>query len=510
MAMDDREPTGAAADDFPDAGDVIERLGGIRPASAKLGVPVTTVQGWKNRGRIPANRHAAIVEAAARHGVDLAPAEGAARVPEEQPDRRVDPVAGDEGGNRSTIPESGVNGIETTNGTGAARSQPSTAESVSAAAGPIGSGAADRRPPPAGSPNSAILWISLAIGLTALGGVGILSVRPEIVAKVTGRAATSLRGRVDQVEASLGSDVALLKQQVERFEVAQPRLPGDIADIKVRSEALEQSVASLESKLSTALMRIEQLEEGVMSASSQLAGAIRRMDGIDEALVSTKGAIAELNSSIEAQQTAISAINRTQANIGESLSKVAAQQTQRAAPYAALLLAIGQLEAAVRSGASFRGALDRAVGLAQDLSRIGEILGRLEARSESGIPTIAALDRRLAELRPTLAAGPPPPEGRDFLGGIWGRIKATISFRRIDGESRSPITVAERALASGDFAAALAATDGFGEDVGKWRDDVRAKLESEIVLRDLQSQSIALVRGSTVEPAARPDRAGGK
>jgi len=57
---------------------VIERFGGIRPMASKLDVPVTTVQGWKERGQIPERRWPEIEAAASRHGVSLASLEGAA------------------------------------------------------------------------------------------------------------------------------------------------------------------------------------------------------------------------------------------------------------------------------------------------------------------------------------------------------------------------------------------------------------------------------------------------
>jgi len=57
---------------------VIERFGGIRPMASKLDVPVTTVQGWKERGQIPERRWPEIEAAASRHGVSLASIEGAA------------------------------------------------------------------------------------------------------------------------------------------------------------------------------------------------------------------------------------------------------------------------------------------------------------------------------------------------------------------------------------------------------------------------------------------------
>jgi hypothetical protein len=54
---------------------VIQRFGGIRPMAQKLGVPVSTVQGWKERGAIPANRREEVLAAAARHEIAMEPAD---------------------------------------------------------------------------------------------------------------------------------------------------------------------------------------------------------------------------------------------------------------------------------------------------------------------------------------------------------------------------------------------------------------------------------------------------
>lgn len=50
---------------------LIERFGGIRPMAAKLDVPVTTVQGWKERAAIPERRWPEIAAAAQQHGIRL-------------------------------------------------------------------------------------------------------------------------------------------------------------------------------------------------------------------------------------------------------------------------------------------------------------------------------------------------------------------------------------------------------------------------------------------------------
>ena len=66
----ERHPADAGpADGALPAQPVIQRFGGIRPMAQKLGVPVSTVQGWKERGAIPANRREEVLAAASRHNI---------------------------------------------------------------------------------------------------------------------------------------------------------------------------------------------------------------------------------------------------------------------------------------------------------------------------------------------------------------------------------------------------------------------------------------------------------
>jgi uroporphyrinogen-III synthase len=61
----------SAAPDPAPAQAVIAAFGGIRPMAHKLGVAVSTVQGWKERGIIPANRRDQVLEAAAVAGIEV-------------------------------------------------------------------------------------------------------------------------------------------------------------------------------------------------------------------------------------------------------------------------------------------------------------------------------------------------------------------------------------------------------------------------------------------------------
>ncbi len=50
---------------------IILLFGGIRPMSSKVGVAVSTVQGWKERGAIPLARHKQIREKASELNLEL-------------------------------------------------------------------------------------------------------------------------------------------------------------------------------------------------------------------------------------------------------------------------------------------------------------------------------------------------------------------------------------------------------------------------------------------------------
>lgn len=58
-------------DALKNASVIIERFGGIRPMAAKVGAPVTTVQGWKKRDVIPGARRDDVLKAANENSIDL-------------------------------------------------------------------------------------------------------------------------------------------------------------------------------------------------------------------------------------------------------------------------------------------------------------------------------------------------------------------------------------------------------------------------------------------------------
>lgn len=64
MAKSNKQP-------MTNAGEIIERFGGIRPMATKINAAVTTVQGWKKRDVIPAGRREQVMSAAVAHDIDV-------------------------------------------------------------------------------------------------------------------------------------------------------------------------------------------------------------------------------------------------------------------------------------------------------------------------------------------------------------------------------------------------------------------------------------------------------
>jgi hypothetical protein len=50
---------------------VISKFGGLTGTATAIGVPITTVQGWKDRGRIPQDHWRKLMEAAEHRGERL-------------------------------------------------------------------------------------------------------------------------------------------------------------------------------------------------------------------------------------------------------------------------------------------------------------------------------------------------------------------------------------------------------------------------------------------------------
>ena len=495
---------------------IIAAFGGIRPMAKALGIAVTTVQGWKERGAIPLKRMAEIRESAVRAGIDLesALAEPPTEPPESIP--QAEPRARPE-----------------------ARAEAVAAEKISPGPEP-GLRAAESAPPPpprfdAPAPRVAeprrMRWAIFGAGFGAAFVAGV------IVAALLGIGGRSggegvrqgaldrLQSRINSVTAQLEdqqkrqqAEAAQIQTRLNRIEQAEraigeqrERLAGlaasaaaiaariekldtDIKGIAARTPTSPDERKGLREQLEALARRVEALlkeapgGEALAGLAAQMRQAGDRMAALERRLgelaQARPGAESEIKSALEKQAAdAKAALERLAAETRAAGQKLAAEAEQLKKDLAALqtrvgaiaedvrrvggasnetgtlIVALGQLRRAIQDGAAYRAAFDAAKALAKDRKEFEPALAMLAARADQGVPTAAQLRQRfdrlsVAVLRAAAAAKP----DADVWDRIWARLSTLVTVRRVGevaGESAaSALSRAEAALARGDLAEA--------------------------------------------------------
>ncbi len=436
---------------------VIDAFGGIRPMAAKLEVPVTTVQGWKNRGRIPGNRHAAVRAAAARHGVDLAAVSAA---PAEAP-------AG-ETGDRPATPEA--------RGTG---------EAVVEKAAP----AAARK-----SSGAGIAWLALCLSILAVAGTVTAPYWSHVVPlpglpAALQSGAGDLDARLAPIEAAAGKldSVAARLADLDRRLAT---LSGTVA--KGGGAADPGVVAVLRRDMQRTGVEMEDLSSRLGTAEARTQATARR---VQEAVAGLQGGAAALSETVDGLGKRIAALEARPLISGERL--------------AALAVSLGQLEAQLGMGAPYGAALGRLRGLAEPDKPLIEALAPLAADAARGIPTLVALARRFDEIAPKLTAKPKNSSDPGLIASIRDKALSLVNMRKISGDdATSPVTRAERAVRRGDLASAVAALDGADDAAGGWVKDAKARIAADRAIEAVQAHLVGMLAAA----ARSNDRAapGGK
>jgi len=496
--------------------EIIERFGGIRPMAAKLGVAVTTVQGWKERGHIPAGRFKQIAESAAAHGIDLGGGTAAPMraeitpatqpaAPREEPATPVKPESSEP---QRAEPEPRKGPPPKAAETKPAPAEPAEAKEPALPVRPRGKEAPTRRA------GTRVAWLALilAVGLTLAlltrpywepvihrggvagivgadpAGIGRIAVELAKIEETIGELERDVRSRSDTMEGRIGALEAGGGEAGQAFA-------GQLADLETRMADLARSLDALSSGVS----RIEQRLAALESVQDQVSEPVRRELG------EIAGRIDLLQSGVEAQEGALKAglgaIDKVTARLGSRVSELEARPVQTGEKIAALALAIGQLEAALDSGKPYRSALDRLYALGRDdpLITDSETMAVLAPWADYGIPDRLALRRRFVEITPQIDRALAGTQEEGWLDSVWNSVKGLITIRRVDGNGDlSPVSRAEIAMEHGDLTAAAAAFEGtgsLGPEGDAWLNLVRERLAAEREIEALYGRVIAPLAG---------------
>lgn len=417
---------------------LIERFGGIRPMAAKLEVPVTTVQGWKERGAIPDRRWTEIAEAARRNGIDLSgtpPLSGDA--PLSADPLNVQP---------QSVPLSHPAGapprpVEWESHTD---HRMKTESSSMHAAGAPSSAAPARR---SSWTRIVLLCVILAAAATAH------LYRDRIAARLRG-----------------GSEMAVTAPQPtgEMPPLAAP------APSKAEPSSPEQPKAESKGEAS--------------STADRLAAIETRLAASDAATIAVlKAENRRLTEDVARLQSRVADFEREAAKAG------AARERARG-----FVVAAGQLRAALASAQPFQPSLELLGAMGGDDAGVRDALAPLAAYAERGVPTRAALAARFDTVAADMMRARADTGGGLWSRFVQALGRLIVVRRVAEAEGlEAALARAETALEHGDVQTAVDIVSGIGGAEGApaapWLADARARLAADRALAALDRHIVSLV-----------------
>ena len=187
------------------------------------------------------------------------------------------------------------------------------------------------------------------------------------------------------------------------------------------------------------------------------------------------------------------------AEVSARLARFEVEATQQAAAdgrLVTLVLATGELTAALGSSRPFAPALDAFRGIAGEDPEIESALVRLTPFAATGVPTLDGLSARFPKAANAIVRTTPATEDSDWIDETVTKLSQLVTIRRtggaIDAESLDGRLVeAETALNAGDLGRAIAIVGALmpaGAEAGiakPWLRDARARAEADDVLAGL-------------------------
>ena len=455
------------------AGSIIQALGGIRPAAAKLGVPVTTVQGWKGRGRIPENRIIELKRVLAELGLELTG---------EKLSSQADTLKA-----RSYVAAKDANDPSTHLDNVPEETTPETSERFSTPD-------EDMVENPNKKNNlqrhikilSLVATIALLISCIAFFLMAIGLLKPDLIEAIKkkfsdNKASVSIKSDV-RISENLESIKGTLSNALKAREQLRERIQG----IEQGLEGVAEQISQIEAVMARLRLETDDSREKFNNLEGRFGQTNRQLDAMSKTNTrELKASIHEVKEAMTLIEEKMKMIQKPQEVLVSKLPKTDTTESQRIGEALFLDSAIGQLEVLIRSGEVYSSALARirrASGADPSIVRVVEEMRKVPDMRVASQDTLL---KELERIGSILSVGRSTPGKDSLLDSMWRQVKTTIGLRRIGGDSGSPVTQTENAVLLGDWNAALKVTAGYGARVNLWRKKVEYRLRVEELLADL-------------------------
>lgn len=500
---------------------VIGRFGGIRPMAQKLGIAVSTVQGWRERRVIPKGRHGQIRAAAAATGIDLPedeleaagrrPAAAASGLPVPAAPRLEAPKTAEAktdsartdtaepAGHSSGPAESETPEPEVPEPQEAEPAKSEEAPSEPAKPAPRGSmataAAAHRKAGPAAAALSAgggWLFGFLLGALVFLGGLGVAVLSRDTWLPLLGEP-------VGPVVAAPSPELMARLDALERALAAQEGAAG--AEFAAEIGRLRSALSRVEAEVGAGASTTGEAQAALSGLQTRVAGLDRRLAEVGRRAAAGEALGADLDR-LEARLAALDGLEPRLAEIEQrlvALPRIGPDGRMALPEQVATVLAAAQLRDALRLSAPFERELAALVRLAGADAELTAALDGLSSHAAVGVPTREALRDRFPQVARAIASAGAGDGEEGWLAGVRRRLSDVVTVRPVGGDTlgQGPGAIAARAEAlveAGDLAGALdeleALSGRSAAAAADWRRDAQARRAAEDALRLLGARVV--------------------
>lgn len=472
---------------------IIAAFGGIRPMAAKLGAPVSTVQGWKQRDTIPAARMSDIRKVAAENDIQLPGPQNGAVIDETAiilPDGSADAEKPDNNAaddNAAATPQNDKIGSRAETGTAGSGSEASPARSEAASSG--------------GGWSGGIAVLALLIALGAAGWVwwstqgpgsgGAAGDENARLSALEGQIARLSENAGDPGQAArdaLATRVEALRAEVKAFAV--PDVSAALEPVRDEIGQLREQIAVVEASAGSATgpaldVRLAELEAGLQALSRDVA---------DDQQARTD-ALADIEARIGALDTRFS-----------GLQQEGARQEAVAIDAIALTLAASQLRRDIERGRPFRDALTTLESVSTGDGELDALAARLGQNADTGVASLEELVFSFDETAVQMLDNAPADADNTIVDQILDRARRVVRIRRV-GTDVPPESVdgriarAEFRLIEGDVAGAVGVLQelegGAAAAAGPWVERAQAHVAAAAALETVETLALARLRAAS-------------